>query len=79
MVPILNPSLILWLCCKKENPFQKPVSGLLGLTLENELSKETHLLIKQGFTGKGPQAESRRIREPRRTAPPHGLLSQVLW
>ena len=29
--------------------------------------------------GKGTRVESRRVREPRRTALPHGLQSQVLW
>ena len=51
-----------------------------GLTLGNELSKETHVLTKQEILlGKGAQAESRRGREPRRNALPHGLQSWVLW
>ena len=46
------------------------------LTLGNELSKETHVLTKQeSLLGSGPQAESRSVREPRRTA----LQSLVLW
>ena len=50
------------------------------LTLRNELSKETHALTKQEiFLGKGSQAESRRVRGPRRTALPCGSQSQVLW
>ena len=50
------------------------------LTLRNELSEETHLLTKQEILlGKGTRVESRRGREPRRTALPHGLQSRVLW
>jgi len=50
------------------------------LTLGNELSKDTHVLKKQEtLLGRGTQAESSRVREPRRTALPHGLQSQILW
>ena len=50
------------------------------LTLKNELSKETHALTKQEILlGRGTQAESSRVREPRRTALPRGLKSRVLW
>ena len=46
------------------------------LTLRSELSEETHVLTKQEtLLGKGTQAESSRVREPRRTALPHGLVS----
>ena len=49
------------------DPFQR---------LENELSKETHVLTKQKtLLGRGAGVESRRVREPRRTALPHGSLS----
>ena len=51
-----------------------------GLTLGNELSEETHVLTKQEILlGKGAWVESRRGREPWRTALPHGLQSWVLW
>ena len=51
-----------------------------GLTLRNELSEETHVLTKQEILlGKGTRVESSRVREPRRTALPHGLQSRVLW
>ena len=41
------------------------------LTLGNELSEETHVLTKQEILlGRDTWAESRRIREPRRTALP---------
>ena len=44
------------------------------LTLGNELSEKTHVLTKQEiFLGKGTLVESSRVREPRRTALPHGL------
>ena len=59
-------------------PFQAPKLGSC-LTLGNELSKETHVLTKQEILlGKDTQAESRRVREPRRTALPHGLQCRVL-
>ena len=49
-------------------------------SLRNELSKETHVLTKQEILlGRGTQAESSRVREPRRTALPHGSQSRVLW
>ena len=44
------------------------------LTLQNELSEEMHVLTKQEILlGKGSQTESRRVREPRRTALPQWL------
>ena len=61
------------------DPFQGPKLGSC-LTLGNELSEETHVLTKQEILlGKGVQMEDSRVREPRRTALPHGLQSQVLW
>ena len=66
-------------CCRKEDPFHGPKLGSC-LTLRNELSKETHVLTKQEILlGKGTWVESRRVREPRRTALPRGLQSRVLW
>ena len=39
-----------------------------------------HVLTKQEtLLERGTQAGSRRVREPGRTALPHGLQSQVLW
>ena len=71
--------LILWKCCRKGDLFQGPKLGSY-LTLGNELSKETHVLTKQEILlGKGTRVESSRVREPRRTALPHGLQSWVLW
>ena len=64
--------------CRKGDPFQGPKLGSC-LTLGNELSEETHVLIKEEILlGKGTQVESSRVREPRRTALPHGLQSLVL-
>ena len=64
-------------CCRKGDPFQ----GLKldsCLTLRNELSKETHVLTKQEILlGKGTQVESRRVREPRRTALPCGCSKSL--
>ena len=55
-------------------PLPGPETGLLSKTLGNELSEETHVLTKQEILlGKGVQAESRRVREPRRTALPCSL------
>ena len=66
-------------CCRKGDPLQGPEVGFC-LTLENELSEETHVLRKQVIlVGKGTWVESSRVREPRRTALPWGLQSQVLW
>ena len=49
------------------------------LTLRNEVS-ETHVLTRQKtLLGRGTQAESSSVREPRRTALPCGSQSQVLW
>ena len=56
------------ICCRKADPFQGPKLGSC-LTLGNELSEETHVLTKQEILlGKGTRVESRRGREPRRTA-----------
>ena len=64
----MSLSLSVSLCCRKADPFQGPKLGS-GLTLGNELSKETHLLTKQEILlGKGTRVESSRVREPRRTA-----------
>ena len=66
------------ICCRKADPFQGPKLGSC-LTLRNELSKETHVLTKQEILlGKGTRVESSRVREPRRTALPHGSQSRVL-
>ena len=67
------------ICCRKGDPFQGPKLGSC-LTLRNEVSEETHVLTKQEILlGKGPWVESRRVREPKRTALSHGLQSWVLW
>ena len=64
------------ICCRKGGHFQGPKLSSC-LTLRNELSEDTHVLTKQEILlGKGTQAESRRVREPRKTALPHGLQSQ---
>ena len=67
------------ICCRKGDLFQGMRVGSC-LTLGNELSEEMHMLAKQEtLLGRGAQAESRRVREPWRTALPHGSQSQVLW
>ena len=48
------------------------------LTLANELSEETGT-DKERLLERSAWAEGSRIREPRRTALPCGLLSRVLW
>ena len=61
------------------DPFQGLRVGSC-LTLGNELSEETHMLIKQEtLLESDAWEESRRLREPRRTALPRDLKSQVLW
>ena len=68
---------VLW-CCRKGDPLLGLRMGSC-LTLRNELSKETHMLTKQEISlGRGAQVESSRVREPRRTALPHGSKSHVL-
>ena len=62
---------------QEEGPLPGPIVGSC-LTLGNELSEETHVLTKQEiFLAKGTQAESSKVREPRRTALPCGLQSYV--
>ena len=67
------------ICCRKGDSFQGPKLGS-GLTLGNELSEETHVLTKQEtFLGRGAQAESGGVKEPRRTALLCGSQFWVLW
>ena len=57
-------------CCRKVDLFQGQKLGSC-LTLGSELSEETHVLTKQEILlGNGAQVESRRVREPGRTALP---------
>ena len=66
------------MCCRKGDPFEGPKLGSC-LTLGNELSEETHVLTKQEILlGKGTWVESSRVREPRRTALPHGSVFMVM-
>ena len=75
----MSLSLSVSLCCRKVHLFQGPKLGSC-LTLGNELFEETHLLTKQeNLLGKGTRVESRRVREPRRTALLRGSQSWVLW
>ena len=62
------------ICCRKGDPFQDPKVGFCP-TLGNELSKKTHVLRKQEILlGRESWVETSRVREPRRTALPHGLM-----
>ena len=66
----MSPALVDML--QEGGPLPGPETGSC-LTLGNELSEETHVLTKQEILlGKGTQVESRRVREPRRTALPSG-------
>ena len=57
-------SQIVYLCCRKGDPFQDP-KLCSNLLLRNELPEETHVLTKQeSLLGKGTRAESSRVREP---------------
>ena len=61
------------------DPFQGLRIGSC-LTLRNELSEETQVLTKQEtLLGRVSRAESRRVREPRRTALPCGSQFPILW
>ena len=75
---IIDGGIIILL--QEGGPLPGPETGLLGLTLRNELSEKTHVLTKQEILlGKGTRLESSRVRESRRTALPRGLQSRVLW
>lgn len=64
------------LCYRKGDPFQGPWV-VSFLTLRNQWSKETLVLTKQKpLLGRGIQAESRGVRETRRTALACGLKFQ---
>ena len=66
------------ICCRKAGPFKGPKLGSC-LTLGNELSKETHVLMKQeNLLGTGIWVESSRVKEPRRTSLPSGSQCPVL-
>ena len=81
MYAVTGPdSSFLWVLLLQEGgPFRVPRAGSC-LTLRNELSEETHVLAKQEtLLGRGARAESSRVRDPRRTAGPHGSWSPVLW
>ena len=57
-----------WVCCRKGDSFPGLRVGSCQ-TLGDELSVETHVLIKQKtLLGRGTRVESSRVRQPRRTA-----------
>ena len=67
-LPTQSRSASKYFCCRMGNPFQG-LEGSSCLTLRNELSKETHMQIKQEILlGRGTWVESRKVRESRRTA-----------
>ena len=68
-----------WYCCRKGDLFQCLRVGS-ALKLGNEFFEETHVLTKQEtLLGGDTLVESRRVKEPGRTALPRGSLSGVLW
>ena len=70
---------LLTFCCRKGDLFQGLRVGSCP-TLGNELSEESHMLRKQeSLLRRDAWEESRRVREPRRTAAPCGSQSWVLW
>ena len=78
VVPCLVP-LLLYLCYRKGDHFQGLKMGSC-LALGSELSEETRVLTKEeALLGRGARAESRRVREPRRTALTCGSQSWVSW
>ena len=66
-----------WNFCSKGAPFQGP-RGLLSNARNWIVQGDMRADKERDFHGKGHQADSRRAREPRRGALPHGLWSLVL-
>ena len=67
-----------WDCYQKGDSFQGPKVGSC-VTLGNELSKEVNTLTKQKtLLRNGTQADSSRVREPRRTSLPCGSVSGLM-
>ena len=60
-------------------PLPGPQSGLLSNTRKWVVRGGTCADKGRDFTGKGYLVEHRRVREPRRTALPHGSQSWILW
>ena len=60
-------------------PLPGPETGLLSNTRKWIVRGDTSAGKARDFMGKGTRVESSRVREPRRTALPHGLQSRVLW
>ena len=58
-------------------PYRAPKAGSC-LTFGKELSEKTRADKARDLLGKGTGVESSRVREPRRTALPHGSQSRVL-
>ena len=68
-----------WYCCRSGHPFQG-LKGCSCLTLGIELSKETGVVrTLETSLARGAWAESRRVREPRRTTVSCGTQPLVLW
>ena len=64
--------------CRKGDPFQGPKLGSY-LTLKWIVRGDTCADKARALLGQGAQVESRRVREARRTALPHGWQSRLLW
>ena len=65
---------VVHICCRKGDPFRGLRVGVC-LTLRNELSEEARVLTEQEtLLGRSSQAESSRVRGPKRT-----VLPRVLW
>ena len=65
-------------CVSGRGPLSRAENELLSNAV-NELSEETQVWTKQeSLLGRGARAQSRRVREPRRTALPPWLQSQAL-
>ena len=68
-----------WLLLLQEGgPLPGPKTGLLSNAQKWIVQGDT-CADKARDLGKGPRVESSRVREPRRTALPHGSQSRVLW
>ena len=58
---------------QEEGPLLGPETGLLSNTQKWIVQGDTCADKARDFIGKGTQVENSRVREPRRTALPHGL------
>ena len=71
-------NICIFLVLQEGGPLPGPETGLLSNT-RKWIVRDTFADKPRDFTGKGPRVDSSKVREPRRTALPHGPQSRVLW